>query len=214
MVKCRKNRKPQQSVFRNLGGNQIMPSTLISRRALALRIAVLPAGFALATRSLAALATMEDSNGVEGDGLTHASETIHQELTFKASQQRVYEALTTSKEFDAVTRLSDAITLVTAPDAKPTSISHEVGGPFTLFGGYITGRNVELVRNERLVQVWRARSWDAGDYSIVKFVLVADGAVTKLVFDHRGFPEGQGGHLAEGWHTHYWDPMAKFLSQR
>jgi activator of HSP90 ATPase len=126
----------------------------------------------------------------------------------------VYRALVTSQEFDAVTRLSDATALVTAAGAKPTSISREIGGSFTLFGGYITGRNLELARNELLVQAWRARSWDAGDYSIVRFALVVDGAGTKLVFDHRGFPEGQGGHLAEGWHTHYWDPLGKFLSQR
>ena len=190
-----------------------MPSTVISRRALALGIALLPAGFALATRSSAAPATMAVSKGVEGDGLTHASETIHQEVTFKASRQRVYAALTSSKSFDAVTRLSDAIALVTAPDATPTSISGKVGGSFTLFGGYITGRNLELIPNERLVQAWRTSSWDAGDFSIVKIALAVEGEGTKLSFDHRGFPEGQGGHLAEGWHTHYWDPLAKFLSQ-
>ena len=191
-----------------------MLSSLMSRRALALRMAALPAGLALATRSLSAPATMEPSKSTEGDGLTHTSEAIHQEIHFDASRERVYRALTNSKEFDAVTRLSDAIALVTAASAKPTSISREVGGGFTLFGGYITGRNLELVHNERLVQAWRARSWDADDYSIVKFALVVDGAATKLVFDHRGFPEGQGGHLAAGWHTHYWDPLGKFLSQR
>ena len=189
-----------------------MPSTVISRRALALGIALVPAGFTLATRSSAAPATMAASKVVESDGLTHASETIHQEVTFKASRQRVYAALTSSKSFDAVTRLSDAIALVTAPDATPTSISGKVGGSFTLFGGYITGRNLELIPNERLVQAWRTSSWDAGDFSIVKFVLAVDGEGTKLTFDHRGFPDGQGGHLAEGWHTHYWDPLAKFLS--
>jgi activator of HSP90 ATPase len=157
---------------------------------------------------------VEPSKSAAGDGLAHTSESIHQEVRFNASRERIYRVLTTSKEFDAITRLSDAITLVTAAGAKPTSISRLVGGEFTLFGGYITGRNLELARNERLVQAWRTRSWDAGDYSIVKFALVADGAGTKLVFNHRGFPEGQGGHLAKGWHTHYWDPLGKYLSQR
>lgn len=190
-----------------------MLSSLISRRALALRMVALPAGWALATRSLSAPSSMEPSKSADGDGLTHSSEAIHQEIHFNARRHRVYRALTTSKEFDTVTRLSDAITLVTAPGAEPTSISLRVGGGFTLFGGYITGRNLELERNERLVQAWRAASWDAGDYSIVKFAFLVDRGGTKLVFDHRGFPEGQGGHLAEGWHRHYWDPLMKFLSQ-
>lgn len=190
-----------------------MPSTLISRRALAFGMAALPVGLGIATRASGESSTMENPKPVDGDGLTHTSETIHQEVTFKTPRRKVYEALTQSKHFDVITRLSDAVTLMTAPDAKPTSISREVGGPFTLFGGYVTGRNLELLRDERLVQVWRARSWDAGDYSLVKFVLVADGSGTKVVFDHRGFPEGEGAHLASGWHSHYWDPMAKFLSQ-
>ena len=189
-----------------------MPSSLISRRALALRMATLPVGFAFATGVSAVPATMEAPKSDDGEGLTHAAASIHQEITFEASRHRVYEALTNSKKFDAVTRLSDALTLVTAPGAKPTFISHELGGPFTLFGGYITGRNLELLPGERLVQAWRAGSWNAADYSIVRFVLVAAGAGTKLLFDHRGFPDDQGASLAYGWRVHYWEPLGKFLA--
>ena len=190
-----------------------MPATLTSRRTIAFSLAALPAGLCLSARVLGASNAMGNSKAVDGDGLAHTSETIHQQITFKADRRSVYEALTNSKQFDAITRLSDAVTLVTAPSAKPTSISRAVGGSFTLFGGYITGRNLELLRDERLVQAWRASSWDAGDYSIARFVLVAHGAETRLEFDHRGFPEGAGEHLANGWHTHYWEPLAKFLSR-
>ncbi len=188
-----------------------MPSTQISRRTLALRLAALPLGFGMAARASTESNSQKTMKPLQVDGLTHASETIHQEVAFNASPQRIYEALTTSKHFDAVTRLSDAIALVTAKGAKPTSISPEVGGAFTLFGGYITGRHLQMLPGERLIQAWRAGSWGAGDYSIVKFVLIGNGAETKLVFDHRGFPDGEGKSLAEGWHTHYWEPLAKFL---
>jgi activator of HSP90 ATPase len=57
------------------------------------------------------------------------------------------------------------------PGGKPTEISREAGGTFALFGGYITGRHVELVPNERIVQAWRAGGWDPGVYSIAKFEL-------------------------------------------
>jgi activator of HSP90 ATPase len=125
----------------------------------------------------------------------------------------VYEALTSAKRFDALTRLSDAVSLVTAPGAQPTTISADVGGAFTLFGGYIMGRHLEMVPDERLVQAWRARSWRAGDYSVVKFELLAEGTACKVVLDHRGFPEGQGRNLAYGWGVHYWEPLAKLLAQ-
>ena len=182
-----------------------MPAPLISRRALAAGLAVLPAALNTSDRAVAAPR--------EGDGLSHSAAAIHQEILFNASRARVYEVLTGAKQFDAVTRLSDAVTLLAAPDAKATSIDREVGGAFTLFGGYVTGRHLEMVRNERLVQAWRAGSWGAGDYSIARFVLQARGAQCKLVFDHRGFPDSQGKSLAYGWGVHYWEPMAKFLAQ-
>jgi activator of HSP90 ATPase len=190
-----------------------MLSTFMSRRTVALGLAVLPAGLATSAPAGDESKPTDKSNLIEADGLTRTSEAIHQQITINAERTAVYEALTNAKQFDAITRLSDAVSLVTAPNAKPTSISRAVGGPFTLFGGYITGRNLELVRGERLVQAWRTGSWNAAEYSIVSFVLVANGAGTKLVFDHRGFPDGAGAHLANGWHTHYWDPLVKYLSR-
>ena len=97
--------------------------------------------------------------------------------------------------------------------AKPTSISTEVGGAFTLFGGYITGRHLEMLPNERLVQAWRAGSFKPGGFSIAAFYLTAEGSKTKLNFEHRGFPDGNGVSLAHGWHVHYWEPLAKYLAQ-
>jgi activator of HSP90 ATPase len=44
-----------------------------------------------------------------------------------------------------------------------------VGGTFTLFGGYVTGRNLEMLPDERLVQAWRAGSWKPGAFSIAAF---------------------------------------------
>ena len=64
----------------------------------------------------------------------------------------------------------------------------QVGGTFTLFGGHIVGRHLELVPNERIVQAWRVVDWEPGWYSIARFELVEQGSGTKIVFDHLGFP--------------------------
>ena len=189
-----------------------MLTTLISRRVLTVGLATLPAGLG-AARVFGASDTGTDAGSGTSNGLSHTSEAIHQEVTFKASRRQVYEALTSTGRFDALTRLSDGLSLLTAPGAKATTISREVGGPFTLFGGYITGRHLEMVPDELLVQAWRAGGWKPGDYSIVKFALSAEGSACELVLDHRGFPEGQGKSLAYGWGVHYWEPLAKLLAQ-
>jgi uncharacterized protein YndB with AHSA1/START domain len=147
-----------------------------------------------------------------GDEISHTCEAIHQEVVFKASRKRVYEALTETKQFDRVVHLSAAMKSGMAPGAAPTEIAREAGGAFTLFGGYVTGRHVELVPNERIVQAWRAGGWPPGVYSIAKFELAEEGAGTKLVLDHKGFPDGTAQHLAEGWKANYWEPLEKYLT--
>ena len=125
---------------------------------------------------------------------------IHQEIVFKASPERVYGALTDAKQFSAFT------------GGAPAEISREAGGAFSCFGGMITGRNLELLPNRRLVQAWRAGNWGEGIYSVVRFELEAKGGETRLVFDHSGFPDEQRPHLEGGWQAMYWDPLRKYLA--
>ncbi len=183
----------------------------VTRRAFALGAAAVPIGLSVAARAVGESSSLPGRD--EGNGLTHSSEAIHQQVTFKGGCQRVYAALTSTQQFDALTRLSDAVSLLTAPDAQATFISPEVGGRFTLFGGYVTGRHLEMQPAKRLVQAWRAGSWRAGSYSVVSFVLKDKGPDCDLVFEHRGFPDGQGTHLADGWRVHYWEPLARLLAQ-
>lgn len=144
--------------------------------------------------------------------VTHSCETIHQVITFKANRKRVYEALTDEKVFDKVVKASAAMQSGMALGKDPTRIAKEVGGTFILFGGHIVGRHLELMPGERIVQAWRVATWEPGIYSIARFELSEDGGGAKLVFDHTGFPNGQGQHLAEGWRGNYWQPMAKVLA--
>ena len=94
----------------------------------------------------------------------------------------------------------------------PAEIDRAVGGAFSLFGGLIIGRNVELVANQRIVQAWRPADWDAGVYTLVKFELKDWASQTKLILDHTGFPEGNFRHLDSGWYLRYWEPLKKFLA--
>ncbi|MGB0124452.1 MAG: SRPBCC domain-containing protein [Silvibacterium sp.] len=147
----------------------------------------------------------------EGE-ISNTGEAIHQERVFKASRERVYAALTNTKQFDQIERLGEAAQMVMAAGSTPTSISSEAGGAFTLFGGHIIGRQIELVPAVRLVQAWRVVTWQDGVYSIAQFQLFEQDSGTKLVFDHKGFPKGRAQELAEGWQGHYWGPLEKYLA--
>jgi activator of HSP90 ATPase len=144
--------------------------------------------------------------------ISHAAESIHQEVVFKASRKRVYGALMDSKQFERVVQLSDAMKTMMPPGAPAAKISPEVGGAFSTFGGLIMGRQIELVPDKRIVQAWRPGDWEPGVYSIVKLELSDSGSGTKLILDHKGFPNGAGESLLDGWNKNYWEPLAKFLA--
>jgi hypothetical protein len=145
--------------------------------------------------------------------ISRTQESIHQERVFVAGRKRVYDALTVESQFAKIVELSGVMKAdAMAKMQKPTRLSAHEGGAFALFGGYIVGRQIELVPSELIVQAWRVLSWDHGVYSIARFVLVDQGQATKLVFDHTAFPKGQAEHLASGWQEHYWDPLTKLLA--
>lgn len=133
------------------------------------------------------------------------SEPIHHEIIFNANAKRIYGTLLDSKQFSEFT------------GGLPAEISRDVGGAFSCFGGIISGRNIELVPDRRIVQAWRVRNWPEGHYSIVKFELQAQGPDTRLTMDHVGFPPDlrahlNGEHAEGGWHRQYWEPLKKYLS--
>jgi activator of HSP90 ATPase len=172
-------------------------------------------------RDLGSLAAGLAAVGVAGGAaakarseISHTNAAIHQEILFKASAARVYQALTVAEQFDKVVQHSGAMnsSMKTSLGKAPTAIDAQSGGAFVLFGGYVTGRNIELVPNTRIVQAWRSGSWDAGLYSIAHFSLEDRGAATQLIFDHTGFPNAAAAHLADGWHENYWQPLAKVLA--
>ena len=77
------------------------------------------------------------------------SDPIHQEVTFKASPQQVYEALVDAAQHSAFT-------------GAKAEISSELGGTFSCHEGQVVGRHIELEPNKRIVQAWRIAAWDDG----------------------------------------------------
>ncbi|MDF2681286.1 MAG: hypothetical protein K0R47_2476 [Brevibacillus sp.] len=128
------------------------------------------------------------------------SSSIHQEVLFNVRPERIYEALTNAQQFSEIT------------GGVPTDITPQAGAGFSLFGGMIQGRTIELVPNQQIVQAWRVANWEEGIYSLVKFTLIEAGNGTRLVFDQTGIPEDQKEHLDKGWHENYWKPLEKYFA--
>lgn len=124
---------------------------------------------------------------------------IKQSITLNATPENVYQALASASQFAEFT-------------GTPADISQEEGGAFSCFGGQITGRQIELLPNKRIVQAWRAGPWPDGVYSIVKFDISQSADSTTVDLEHTGFPEGGEEHLEGGWHKMYWEPLKSYFA--
>jgi uncharacterized protein YndB with AHSA1/START domain len=122
--------------------------------------------------------------------------------TIPASAQEIYDAWLDSL----------AHTEMTGGEA---AMSDEIGAQVVAWGGYITGRNLELVPGERIVQSWRTSKFtDQHEDSIITVTLeeVAEGTLLTLV--HSKVPADQTHYEQGGWQEHYFEPMQEYFKKR
>ena len=93
----------------------------------------------------------------------------------------------------------------------PVEISDNAGSSFNAFGGYITGKNLMLVRGRLIVQLWRGSDWDKKD-SVFVISLEQKGKDTLLNMVHANVPDNKEARLAKGWKEHYWNPWRQHLA--
>jgi uncharacterized protein YndB with AHSA1/START domain len=132
------------------------------------------------------------------------AQSVHQEALIAAPPQQVFELLTNGTLFSAAT-------------GQPAEITDREGDSFSLFGGRVEGRQIELVPGRRVVQEWRfgaehPSTWEPGVYSTVRFTLEPAGDGTRFVIDHTGIPAEWIEHLSLGYPTFYQDPMTKYFA--
>lgn len=93
-------------------------------------------------------------------------------------------------------------------------IRAKAGAAFSCYAGYITGITLELKPGQRIVQAWRSQGWPDGHYSIVTFALAKkSGGSTQLRFIQVGVPANDYAKKNQGWRTHYWQPLKRFLEK-
>ena len=122
--------------------------------------------------------------------------------TLPASAAEIYQAWLDSQ----------AHSEMTGGDARQ---SDQVGAAVSAWDDYITGRNLELVPGERIVQSWRTTQFtDEHEDSVIVVTLeqVEDGTLLTLV--HRNVPEEQTGYERGGWQEHYFEPMKEYFAKR
>jgi activator of HSP90 ATPase len=86
------------------------------------------------------------------------------------------------------------------------------GSKFSAWDGYIFGKNIELVKNQKIVQSWRTTEFNEADEdSILEIRLNELESGTELTLIHTNIPEGET-QYEKGWVEHYFEPMKAFFN--
>jgi activator of HSP90 ATPase len=133
-------------------------------------------------------------------GLMMSSKEIRHVVRIAAPPEAIYRALMNSRAHSAFT-------------GAPAKIDPKVGGRFTAWGSHLEGINVDLIKNKRIVQAWRAANWPDGHYSIATFELRHVKNATTIVFRQSGIPAKNAKSINEGWKTHYWQPLKLYFTK-
>jgi len=127
------------------------------------------------------------------------TKTIQQKIQFNASPRRVYEMLMNSTQHQSLS-------------GEKANISNKVGGKFVAWNGHITGFNLALIPNRKIVQAWRATGWWPDHYSVAIFDIQKSKNGSKLQFTQIGIPPNRYSGHYRGWIETYWTPMKEIFA--
>jgi activator of HSP90 ATPase len=126
-------------------------------------------------------------------------ESLKTSITLPLKADKLYKAWLTSKEHSAFT----------GGEAK---VSSKVGGKFTAWGGYITGKNIELKANKKIVQSWRTSEFpeNAPD-STLEITFEEKNGKTTITLYHYDLQKGDAKKYKDGWRDFYFEPMKHYF---
>jgi activator of HSP90 ATPase len=125
--------------------------------------------------------------------------TIKQVYHINAPAQKVWKALVDPKIIDLW-------------GGGPPKMSANVGSSFSLWGGDIHGKNLEVVENKKLIQEWFSGGWKKP--SKVSFALKEEGAKTTVELLHEDVPDNEETDISEGWDIYYLGEIKKLLEKK
>jgi activator of HSP90 ATPase len=131
---------------------------------------------------------------------SHPTGTIrHNVLIPLSSPEAVYRAFLSSKKH----------TEFTGSEAK---CSARVGGRFTAWDKYISGKNIKLVKDKMIVQEWKTSEWPEGyEPSTLKISLKKVGKGTRVSMIQSRVPASQVEEYDKGWDESYWEPLKQYF---
>jgi activator of HSP90 ATPase len=102
----------------------------------------------------------------------------------------------------------------TSMTSSPAKVTGKVGGKFTAWDGYISGKTLELEKPHRILQAWRTSEFPEGaSDSLVEILLSEVKGGTRITLKHYDMPPDQVNSYKQGWEDFYFKPMRKYFEK-
>ena len=124
--------------------------------------------------------------------------TIKQVYKIEAPVQKVWQALTDPA-------------IIEKWGGGPAKMDDCEGTEFSLWGGDIHGKNLDVTENKKLVQEWFGGHWDKP--SKVTFTLTEKETKTEVRLNHSDVPDREAKDIADGWKIYYFGPLKNLLEK-
>ena len=110
------------------------------------------------------------------------------------------------KIFDALTN-PQIIEIWSGAKAK---MSAKKGAKFELWGGDMFGKNLEVIKNKKLVQEWCTSSFK----SKATFIITGKGKKCEVELIHENVPAKSLKNYSDGWKDYYLGPMQQMFKKK
>lgn len=98
---------------------------------------------------------------------------------------------------------------------SPAKVEGRIGGAFTAWDGYISGKTIDLNENRSIKQRWRTTDFNDDDEdSLLEIEFIEEKGRTTLVLKHSSLPEGTGEEYRRGWEDFYLTPLKEYFEKK
>lgn len=89
-------------------------------------------------------------------------------------------------------------------------MTEEPGSEFSLWEGDITGKNIEFIKDKKVVQEWYFG--DRPEKSLVTITIKPDRENSIITVEHTNIPDDEYDSFAEGWDEYYFGAIKTFFN--
>ena len=123
--------------------------------------------------------------------------TFHKTFKINAEPSDIYSALTNPYTIEIWS-------------GYPAVMSEEPGSEFSFWEGDITGRNIEFIKNKKVVQEWYFG--DQEEKSIATVMIRQEGDNSLVSVEHTNIPDDDFNDIAEGWREYIIGAIIDFFN--